>query len=86
MPARVAGLAPHKGALEPGADGDLVILDPDGPERPLTPTLADVWSPWHDRTTRLALRHVLLRGEEVVRDGELVDPAELRGRVVAPRL
>lgn len=86
MPARVAGLAPHKGALEPGADGDLVILDPDGPERPLTPTLADVWSPWQGRTTRLALRHVLLRGEEVVRDGELVEPAELRGLVVAPRV
>lgn len=85
-PARVAGLAPHKGALEPGADADLVILDPNGPERAVRPTLADVWSPWQSRTTHLALRHVLLRGEEVVRDGELVEPVARRGRVVAPRV
>lgn len=72
-PARLAGLYPRKGTIREGADADLVVLDPYGPERPVRSTLADAHDPWAGRTTRLGLRHVLLRGVEVVRDGRLVD-------------
>lgn len=72
-PARLAGLYPRKGTIREGADADLVVLDPCGPERPVRSTLADAHDPWAGRTTRLGLRHVLLRGVEVVRDGRLVD-------------
>lgn len=72
-PARLAGLYPRKGTIREGADADLAILDPGAAERPVRSTLADAHDPWAGRTTRLGLRHVLLRGVEVVRDGRLVD-------------
>ncbi|MCU0293402.1 MAG: amidohydrolase family protein [Thermoanaerobaculaceae bacterium] len=78
-PARLAGLGPRKGVIREGADADLVVLDPSGPERPVCSTLADAHDPWSGRTTRLSCRHVLLRGVEVVRDGVLLD-APARGR------
>ena len=68
-PARLAGLGPRKGVIHEGADADLVVLDPSGPERSVRSTLADAHDPWSDRTTRLICRHVFLRGVEVVRDG-----------------
>ena len=74
-PARLAGLHARKGTIREGADADLAVLDLDGPERPVRSTLADAHDPWAGRTTRLAFRHVLLRGVEVVRDGRLVDAA-----------
>lgn len=83
-PARVAGL-PSKGRIAIGCDADLVILDPDGLEREIRPSLSDAWSPWTGRTTSLSVRHVLLRGREVVREGALVDGDRPRGRIVAPR-
>lgn len=74
-PSRLAGLFPRKGTIREGADADLVILDPAGPARALQSTLADAYDPWAGRTTRLHCRHVLLRGVEVVRNGEIVTSA-----------
>jgi dihydroorotase-like cyclic amidohydrolase len=83
-PARATGLAPAKGGIRAGADADLVVLDPNGPERPVAATLADSYSPWSGRATRLALRRVFLRGNEVVRDGKLTaNPSQ--GRLLGPR-
>ncbi len=81
-PARLVGLYPRKGAIVPGADADLVVLDPRGPSRPVRSTLADAHDPWSERTTTLAVRHVLLRGEVVVRHGVLASPATPRGRAL----
>jgi len=72
-PARLAGLHPRKGTLDVGADADLVVLDLEGEQRAVRSTLADAHDPWAGYTTRLAFRHVLVRGVEVVRDGRLVD-------------
>ena len=71
-PARLVGLYPRKGALVVGADADIAVLDADGPERPVTATLAGAHDPWCDRTTRLAVRHVLLRGRRVAGEGALL--------------
>ena len=68
-PARLLGHFPRKGAIVPGADADLVVLDPRSQSRPVRSTLADAHDPWSARTTTLALRHVLLRGTPVVTDG-----------------
>jgi dihydropyrimidinase len=73
-PARLLGAYPRKGVIVVGADADLVLLARDGPERPLTSTLADCHETYPGRTTRLALRGVFLRGREVVRDGAVVAP------------
>jgi len=72
-PARRAGLEARKGALKPGLDADLVVLDPGGPERPLGSTLVPAHEPYPGFTSKLRFRHVLLRGEPRVEDGQLLD-------------
>ncbi len=72
--ARIFGLFPRKGTLLPGADADLVILDPNREwtvtadqlqyRHPLTPYLGWRISGWVER--------VLVRGRTVYRDGEVV--------------
>jgi allantoinase len=73
-PARIFGLFPRKGSLLPGADADLVILDPN---REWTVT-ADRLRYRHPQTPYLGWRitgsveRVLVRGRTVYRDGEVV--------------
>jgi allantoinase len=73
-PARRFGLWPAKGALAPGADADLVVLDPDerwtvDPARLVT---SAGWSPYAGRELRGRVTHVVARGEQVFDDGEVV--------------
>jgi allantoinase len=70
-PARRFGLWPRKGGLLPGADADVVILDPDeewtvDPARLAT---ACGWSPYAGRSLRGRVKRVLLRGVEVYAEG-----------------
>ena len=83
-PARLAGLYPRKGVLAPGADADVVLLDTQGPERPLRSTFTDVHETYPGRTTRLRFARVYLRGREVVRDGSLLEPCQPSGRCLCP--
>jgi dihydroorotase len=81
-PARAWGLFPRKGALEVGSDADLVVVDL---------SLEDVieerrlhgknnLTPFEGRRTRGAPVATVVRGQVVMRDGELVGPP--RGRMV----
>jgi dihydropyrimidinase len=73
-PARRFGLAPRKGELAPGADGDVVVFDP-AVERTIsaaTHVSASDYDCYEGWTVRGAPRTVLSRGEVVVRDGEVV--------------
>jgi dihydroorotase-like cyclic amidohydrolase len=84
-PARRFGLWPRKGALVPGADADIVVLDPRetwvvDPVALATPA---GWSPYAGRRLRGRVRHVIARGEEVF-DGEHVLGAPGRGALVRP--
>ncbi len=74
-PARLAGL-PRKGAIRPGADADLVVMDPDATwtvdaatlhhRHPVTP---------HDgRALRGVVRATYLRGHPIARDGAVDGP------------
>ncbi len=82
-PAKLLGIYPGKGAIAAGSDADLVVVDPAGPPRPVVSTLADAYETYPGRTTTWNVRHVLLRGEAVVADGALVEPAQPTGRVLA---
>lgn len=83
-PARRAGLYPLKGVIAPGADADLVLLDVNGPERPVRSSLAPVYDPYEGRRTRLRVARVYRRGQEVCRDGELLDTGTPGGRCLWP--
>ncbi len=76
-PARIFGMAGRKGALLPGADADVVIFDPCR-ERHLTASAlrsASDYTVYEGITVTGAPEHVFLRGEQVVRDGALVETA-----------
>jgi dihydropyrimidinase len=85
-PARRAGLAARKGALQPGLDADLVVLDPAGPEQALRSTLVPAHEAYPGFSSTLAFRHVLLRGEPRVRDGALIQPDRPQGLPLQPSI
>ncbi len=83
-PARRWGLYPRKGAIQPGADADLALVD-----------LAREWtiddakiqsrskiSPWHGRSVKGLPVHTIVRGRFVMRDRTLVAGTKGWGRSV----
>jgi dihydropyrimidinase len=83
-PARLLGVYPRKGAIQPWADADLVICRLTASERPLRSSLAEVHESYPAMKSQLQFEHVFLRGQEVVRDGRLLNPDERRGRTLWP--
>lgn len=73
-PARAFGLWPRKGALRPGGDADLVLLDPwaKWTVRAEDLHMKTDFSPYEGRTVRGRVVGVLSRGEWLVREGELL--------------
>lgn len=75
-PARLNGLFPRKGAIAPGSDADLVILDP-GESRAIRAQdlhMQTDYTPYEGRTVTGWPSTVIARGRVVVRDGLLMDP------------
>lgn len=74
-PARILGLYPRKGALLPGSDADLVIVDP---ERRVVPQdegmeSKSAWTPYAGWELRGAPVLTMLRGRVIARDGEVLN-------------
>jgi dihydroorotase-like cyclic amidohydrolase len=72
-PARLFGLYPRKGAIRPGSDADIVLVDP---KRKHTISDADVlskcgWTPYAGREVVGIPVHTLLRGEAILDDGKI---------------
>ena len=82
--ARLFRLYPRKGAIQPGADADLTLVDPEASWTIRNERLhsKQPLSPWHGMEGRGAPRLALLRGELVMRDGEPI--GEPRGQLVTP--
>jgi dihydroorotase len=83
-PARHWGLYPRKGAIQPGSDADLALID-----------LARAWtiddakiqsrskiSPWHGRAVKGLPIHTIVRGRFVMRDRGLMADTRGHGRSV----
>jgi dihydropyrimidinase len=83
-PARRAGVQDRKGALTPGLDADIAVLDPAGPEQPLRSTLVPAFEAFPGFSSRLRFRHVLLRGDPRVEDGRLLEPHQPQGLPLQP--
>jgi dihydropyrimidinase len=76
-PARIFGLYPRKGVLQPGSDGDVVVFDPSARTTVSASRLhsRSDYTIFEGMEIEGAVRDVLVRGHSVVRDGELVpDP------------
>jgi dihydropyrimidinase len=94
-PARVFGLYPRKGVLAGGSDADVVVWDPAAPSELTIEGIGDGlgWSPYEGIELPGSLRHVLARGDLVVRDGAWLEAdhrgeylsAPVVGRPSAPR-
>ncbi len=72
-PAKAWGLYPRKGALQAGSDADIVVVDMDRDDRIDQAALhsRSKISPWHGHAITGRPLHTIVRGEIVVRDGEL---------------
>jgi Dihydroorotase and related cyclic amidohydrolases len=83
-PAALAGLQETKGAIAPGFDADLVIVDPNRKTlvRPGVMRSRQRHGALDGKEFGFAIRDVFLRGAAVVRDGKQVGRA--RGRIVRP--
>ena len=83
-PAGLAGLRESKGAVAPGFDADLVIVDPNRKTvvRPALMRSRQRHGTLDGQEFDFAVRDVFLRGEAVVRDGKKIGRAT--GRMVRP--
>lgn len=81
-PARVWGLYPRKGAIRVGADADLTIVDLDKTDTIEAARMhgKNNHNPFEGRTTRGMPVGTIVRGQVIMRDGELVGTP--RGRMV----
>ncbi len=84
-PARAFGLYPHKGALVPGADADIVVVDPHASWCVTPETLYSNagWSPYDGRTLKGRVSRTLVRGH-VVYDGSEVVGSPGYGEFIRP--
>ena len=73
--ARIAGLYPRKGSLQPGADADVALYDLESEwvvDAKSQQFSKNPWSPFDGRRVRARVVRTLVRGETVFADGEIV--------------
>jgi dihydroorotase-like cyclic amidohydrolase len=75
-PARIFRLDHRKGALRPGLDADIVIYDPEGEDVITDGEQATIggFTPYKGMEVIGRVRDTLVRGQIIVRDGDLVGP------------
>src|SRR5205085_4792754 len=84
-PAELFGLAPRKGRLAPGADADIIVLDPAARWTLEAAGLRSVagWTPYEGRTMQGRVTHTFVRGQPVIAAGEVVGRPGL-GQFIPP--
>src|SRR5499426_2264139 len=73
-PARIFGVYPRKGIIQPGADADMVIVDMNKEEVISNETTYTKvgWTPYHGRKVKGVPIRTILRGKTVMQDGKIV--------------
>lgn len=86
-PAKIFGLYPAKGALLPGSDADLAIIDPDTSRQvKSTDLFSNVdWSPYEGMVLRGFATTTIARGEVITHDGVFLGEKG-RGKYLARKL
>lgn len=81
QPAQLFGIWPQKGLLAPGADGDVVVIDPSATTTLRHAAMHDNadYSPWEGTVCQGAIRYTLSHGCVIYQDGEFLGTAG-RGR------
>lgn len=76
-PARIFGLWPRKGVLEPGSDADFVLFDPESSWTIRASEMIGTagYSPWEGTELTGRIRAVYSRGEKIVENGEVMAKA-----------
>ena len=74
-PAKIFGLYPKKGVIQPGSDADLTVIWPDAPHTISAKTQVQKvdYSPYEGITVSHKIRHVFLRGHRIIEDGRFTD-------------
>lgn len=83
-PAKAFGLYPRKGALLPGSDADIVVVDMEREgaiDQRILQSLGPS-TPFHRYPVKAAPTHTIVRGRFVMRDGQLVSSARGHGKNV----
>ena len=72
-PARILGIYPRKGALLPGSDADLVLVDPNAVHRPQDGQMEckSNWTPYHGRDLVGKTVLTMLRGAVIFENGQV---------------
>jgi dihydropyrimidinase len=72
-PARIFGLYPRKGTIQPGSDADITIVDPDGETEVTSARLLGKagYTPYEGWRLPGRITLTLLRGRVLMRDGEV---------------
>jgi dihydropyrimidinase len=83
-PARAAGIYPTKGALQPGADADVLVLTVSAASRAIVSSGGDAYETYPGRRTPLQVRDLFLRGRPLIRDGVPLAATEPQGRCLWP--
>jgi dihydroorotase len=85
-PARILGVYPHKGAILPGSQADLVIIDPTRKVRPSDEQMYSKagWTPYDGWELIGAPVATMLRGRMIAREGEILSEPGT-GRFVSGR-
>lgn len=83
-PARLYGLFPRKGLLQPGSDADIVVYNPSGSHIILAEDCASAagYSPYEGFATSGCIQQVWLRGHLAVENGNVLVP-DTRGKYIA---
>jgi dihydroorotase len=84
-PARIFGVYPQKGTIQPGADADLVIVDMNKEEVISNETTYTKvgWTPYHGRKVKGVPIRTIVRGKTVMEDGKVLGKPGY-GRLVKP--